>query len=38
MGILSSIKDKLFGKTAVEPAKSTTVTQATAAVPTVPVS
>jgi len=29
MGILSSIKDKLFGKTAAEPAKSTTATQGT---------
>jgi hypothetical protein len=34
MGILSLIKDKLFGKAAVEPAKSTTVTQATVVVPT----
>ena len=30
MGILSSIKEKLFGKTAAEPAKSAPVTQSTA--------
>ena len=34
MGILNSIKDKLFGKAAAEPAKPTTVTQTTVAVPT----
>jgi hypothetical protein len=39
MGILSSIKEKLFGKAIAEPVKSTTVTQATTApvVPAAPV-
>jgi hypothetical protein len=36
MGILSSIKEKLFGKAAAEPAKSTTVTQAAATQATAP--
>jgi len=33
MGILSSIKEKLLGKTAAEPAKSKTATQPTSAIP-----